>query len=60
MGGEGRGEISPNDSRIEPLNRSRRRKEAERVVRQEGPPPHVGGYPNLRTFCQFSDFFTRK
>src|SRR5262245_23307263 len=27
-----------------PCHRSRRREEAERLHRREGPPPHVGGY----------------
>ena len=45
LGGEGWGENSPNQSsRFEPLNRSRRREEAERVVNQKSPPRHLGGY----------------
>jgi hypothetical protein len=40
-----RGENSPNpDSRCEPQNRSRRRKEAEDLGGTPNPPPHVGGY----------------
>lgn len=43
--GEGQGETSPNpSSRFEPLNRSRRRKEAERVANQMNPPRYLGGY----------------
>ena len=45
LGGEGWGENSPNcSSRIEPMNRSRRREEAERVVIQKSPPRHLDGY----------------
>jgi 23S rRNA (cytosine1962-C5)-methyltransferase len=43
-GGEGRGEKSPQMSRIEPRNRSRGREEAEQVPGQEGPPHDLGGY----------------
>ena len=38
------GDNSPKDSRFEPLNRSRRSKEAETRDSQRSPPPHVGGY----------------
>ena len=43
-GGEGQDENSPKNSRIEPLNRSRRGNEADIVDSQQGPPPHLGGY----------------
>jgi len=37
------GEDSPNESRLDPVNRSRRREEAERVANPTSLPPYLGG-----------------